>query len=263
MVRAPKPLSWLATGALVLGGGSVQAQGLLSGGSEITAANDEGEAQHPPGAYMGVKPGGVEKPAVPATPGQGAATITWPGFQMRNDGSSRVFLQSTTAIAHDMLVSPDKIVIDLGDAKIAGETNRFPLITRYFNTPVDEVTLERKGGRTKLVLSMRTPAQPTVSTEVAPSGFFFLYVDFPPGQYSQAPAAAAAKPADTKKQAEPQAKAEPKQPPAPAHLQGDVDAQGKVKLDTSMDDELPPGMGTLKGETKAKGKVEAKGGFSL
>lgn len=271
MARASSPLAWLAAGSLVLASaGAAQAQ-LLSGGEGL---GDEPEKENPRGAYTGVKPGGSEKPAVPATAGTVPVSLTWPGFKMNIDGTSRVFVQTTAPVAVDSQVAPDKVVISFGDANIVGATNRLPLITKYFNTPVEEAELVRADGVTKMVIHLRAAATPKVSSAEAPSGFFFVYVDFPAGDFKPVdmPSIMPSPTGDTAPIPEGQVdrtkKRKPFEPPAPDHLE----------VDTSMDDELPPGMGELKGsaegeagiklkkggaKAEGKGKAKAKAGFSL
>jgi len=88
---------------------------------------------NPPGSYEGVKPGGSEAPPVKATPNATPTQITWPGFQMRADGGSRVFIQSTAALTTSVSQKGNLLLIDLGPAKVSGETNQFALYTRFLS----------------------------------------------------------------------------------------------------------------------------------
>lgn len=218
--------------------------GSLSG-SEPSAANRPVQI-NPPGSYEGVKPGGNQPPPVPAVPNATPTQITWPGFQMRPDGSSRVFLQSTSPLNHSASKQGNLLVLDLGEAKVSGETNRFALYTRFFNTPVVRAQL-KPGKRVVLELELRAGVQPTISTEQAPSGFHFLYIDFPAGQYLTGTPA--------KSPAGDVAPAAASAPAAPAHLDDAPPAppEPKANANASIDAELPPG--------QAKGK--AKAGFKL
>lgn len=201
-------------------------------GSLSESASGKGPVQiNPPGSYEGVKPGGSEAPPVPATPNSTPAQITFPGFQMRPDGSSRVFIQSTAPLAHSMTQQGKLLLIDLGDAKVSGETNQFALYTRFFNTPV--VRAQLKPGRTVVLeLELRATVTPNVSTERAASGFHFLYIDFPPGQYltaapSKSPAGDVAPPAAAAAPAAPTVLDDA--PPAPPEPGGGVKANASVK----------------------------------
>lgn len=224
------------------------------------------EPEHERGTYLGVKPGGPERPAVPTGPGLTPAVVTWPGFAMRSDGGSRFFLQLTAPVdvAHQTL--PNKIVVDLQGARVAGTNNRYPLETRFFNTPVTRAVLKRTKTTTTLELFLRKPAQPRISSRAAPSGYHFLYVDFPPGDYIEedVPAAptAGAVPATTG----PGAATAPPAPRAAATSQATylpptegADAKGQLGADAKSETELPPGMGKL----KVKGEAKVGGGLRL
>jgi len=223
------------------------------------------ETEHPAGVYMGVKPGGNEAPAFPIKAGTTPAAVTWPGFAMHDDGTSRVFIQTTAPVPTTPSTVDHSFVLDLGDARIVGETNRFPLITKFFNTPVTRVELKRANSRTTLVISLRADVQPSVSTERAQSGFNFVYVDFPAGNYlTEQPQglAAPSPPAPTDGAALDAAEQ------SPTHLDGQIGASGKVatpkpaakaQVSTAMDGELPPGMAKPKakpGKASASGKAK-------
>jgi hypothetical protein len=224
---------------------------------ELEPPDGKDDAEHPSGVYTGVKPGGNEAPAVPVKAGATPATVTWPGFQMQPDGSSRVFLQTSVAVASAGSLQKGSFVVELGDAPIAGDTNRFPLLTQHFNTPVTRVELKRAKGRTTLVLTLRADVQPQVSTEQAKSGFFFLYVDFPAGNYLGITPSGPPAPRPTDGTALDSA------PPAPSHIEGDASASGGASAQgsASVDSELPPGVAAPKAKAKAKASGKAKVGF--
>jgi hypothetical protein len=209
---------------------------------------------NPPGSYEGVKPGGNQPPPVKATPNTTPTQITWPGFQMRPDGGSRVFIQSTSPLSTAVSQKGKMLFIDLGAAKVSGETNQFALYTRFFNTPVVRAQL-KSGARAILEIELRSAVQPNISTEQAASGFHFLYIDFPAGNYlAKGTAAPAAAPAVTPVAAPGPAPG----PAAPAHLDDGPPAppepsSGGVKANASIDTETPPG----------QAKTKAKAGFKL
>jgi hypothetical protein len=224
------------------------------------------EAEHPRGHYLGVKPGGIERPAVPSGPGMTPAVVTWPGFAMRPDGGSRFFLQLTAPVdvAHQTL--PNKVVVDLQGARVAGTNNRYPLETRYFNTPVTRAVLKRNKGTTTLELFLRKAAKPRISSRAAPSGYHFLYVDFPSGDYIEedVPTAppAGETPAPPSAQGAPGAGARASQAtyvPSDGEGSTTAGATGQLAADTSNDAELPPGMGKI----KVKGQAKVGGGLRL
>jgi hypothetical protein len=142
---------------------------------------------HSGGAYGGVVPGASNKVSKPAPGAKGPATITWPGFQMRPDGSSRVFIQSTKAIEPKVLATAaGKFELQLPGARVAEKTNRLPLDTRFFNTPVTKVSVNAARSGAVVLLEMRTPVTPQVNSELGPSGYYFTYIELPKGEYLKA-----------------------------------------------------------------------------
>jgi hypothetical protein len=259
-VRSRSKLAWSLTAAGLFASHVAAAQDINL--TAKAAANEPG-AEHARGTYMGVKPGGDQAPSVKVKPGPQPAAVTWPGFQMQPDGSSRVFIQTTVPVDPGVQPGNRKVVVDLGNAQIVGHTNKLPLYTQYFNTPVTSVELKRdkKHKRTHLVITLRADVSPRVSSEVAHSGFNFVYFDFPAGQYLDAATVAAA-PGTPPPVAAAQANASVlnQPPPAPTTLEGEVNAHGNVQTrgsqaDAAMNAELPPGMGQTKSTAKAGGGV--------
>ena len=210
-----------------------------------TAVNEpEG---HPLGSYAGVVPGASTPPAVPVARGETKPVITWPGFQMRQDGTSRVFIQSTTALTPQSSSEGARFTVFLPGAKVAGNTNRLPLETRFFNTPVSRVNIEVQRGGVSLVLDMRAEISPIVSSERGPAGYYFLYIDLPKGSFVKTPAPpspeAQPSPADER--------ARPSQAAKSATVSGDASAHGKAAASATT------------GEAKASTKANAKGTIKL
>lgn len=245
MLSAHTSIGTLGLGLLLLQAVPVAAQGAAAGGDD---------AETSPHGYQGVIPGTEQPPAVAPKQGAGGTTITWPGFQMRPDGGSRFFVQATGALSDQAHVTPGRITVTLGAAKLATAVNGLLLETRYFNTPVKRAFVTLNQGVAYLVLEMRVAATPQVTTEKAKTGFSFVYVDFPPGRYlgaapaeASAPAAAPTAPA-TGGQAGVVRMPVVNQKRAPASLDGDVGASGS----SSVSGEASAGGG----KAKAKGKVK-------
>lgn len=162
----------------------------VSAGAYDEAFMGEGEKRvsgygHPSGIYTGVIPG-ASKGGAQASPHSrgGPPTITWPGFQMLPDGSSRVFIQSTAPIEPKVVPAADgKFSIDLPGARVAARTNRLPLDTRFFNTPVTKVSLNVLRSGATLQLDLRAPVTPHVSSERGAAGYYFTYIELPKGEY--------------------------------------------------------------------------------
>ncbi len=216
-------LGFILTSAFCLTTAAAGAQEALPAGTPTTG-------------YAGVCPGSGNPPAVSVPAGQAPATITWPGFQILPDQGTRIFLQATVPFTYSTETRGKTFIVSMGDVRIAGENNGRPLETRFFNTPVLRVSIKRVKKETQLVLELRSDIAPRVRTETGANGYFFLEIDFPPGQYIEAPApvvtAAPAAPA----------------PVAPAAPAGDpmnggsigARASGSARVSASTDDERPP-----------------------
>lgn len=210
---------------------------IITHGDEAPSASSSSVPGHAAGTYMGVVPGsGTQPPAARAV--KTPATITWPGFQMRPDGSSRVFIQSTTPLDPQPTAAAGKYAVHLPGAHVSSDTNRLPLETRFFNTPVTKVSLTVDRGGATLVLDLRANVTPTISSERGPAGYYFTYIDLPKGSYVTSSVKTGAPPAPEGTTDQPGAtnakrtfapKTETKQ------LDGDVSG-------TDADNELPPGV---------------------
>ncbi|MET0388393.1 MAG: hypothetical protein ABW321_20645 [Polyangiales bacterium] len=159
----------------------------------ITSGDVQGrgdEPGHAAGTYAGVAPGSASSrppPAAKAAKARGATTITWPGFQMRPDGSSRVFIQSTAPLEPQPTAANGRYQLLLPGARIAADTNRLPLDTRFFNTPVTKVSLSAHARGATLQLDLRAEVTPQLSSERSDKGYYFTYIDLPKGSYGPAP----------------------------------------------------------------------------
>jgi hypothetical protein len=153
-------------------------------GHEVASVSTSDRVQgHPAGTYTGVAPGGSATPAVGVRAGQNPATITWPGFQMRPDGTSRVFIQSTAPMNPQPSAAPGKYLVLLPGARVSGGTNRLPLETRFFNTPVTRVSLSVNRDGAQLILDLRADVAPQLSSERGSTGYYFTYIDLPKGSF--------------------------------------------------------------------------------
>lgn len=206
--------------------------GASSAWSQELALVDRGEmgrtdeAGHEPGRYTGVKLGGNESPPIKSKPGSPVA-ITWPGFQMKPEGGSVVFLQTNALLNVRSSKAEHKLIVELGQVRVEG-TNRLPLDTHFFNTPVTRVELKRARKSTTLELTLRADVEARIETAQAKSGYYFVYIHLPAGDYlpKVSPSTpGAATPAET---------ADPK-----ATSQADIN-------EAAMAAELPPGMAPTK-----------------
>jgi hypothetical protein len=208
---------------------------------------EQQQTGHPLGTYAGVVPGASAAPAVPVAKSETKAMITWPGFQMRQDGTSRVFIQSTTALTPQPSAAGPRFSVHLPGAKVAGNTNKLPLETRFFNTPVSRVNLEVQRDGVTLVLDLRAEVSPIVSSERGPTGYYFLYIDLPKGSYvKNAVPSAEAPPVPASTVEKPKAIDTSK----PGSLHSNVSAHADAKAEASSHE--------AKASTRAEGRVGIK-----
>lgn len=157
---------------------------LQVGAQRIPLEDDLQVRNLPVGEYHGVIPGSANPPAVDAKPGCTPIHATWLGFQMMPDGSSRFFVQLTSAL--DVQVDdsqPQKLIINLENVRVAGRNNLRPLETHVFNTPVTKAYLQQKKKDVNLVFEMRYKALPVVSNQLGSDGYHFILFSFPGGNY--------------------------------------------------------------------------------
>jgi hypothetical protein len=135
--------------------------------------------------YNGVVPGSAAVPEhLAAAPG-GAPVVTWPGFQMTADGGSRVFVQTTHEAKPELKREGGNVVVVIPGVSLPPGNSRLPLDTHFFNTPLQNARLKPRDGGVSIVLELRPGSNvtPTLRTEKAPNGYYFVYVEFPPGTY--------------------------------------------------------------------------------
>jgi hypothetical protein len=186
---------------------------------------------HASGTYAGVVPGAANKPPPAARAAKKAPTITWPGFQMQADGSSRVFIQSSVPMEAKVLPAANgKYELQFPGARVAAKTNRLPLDTRYFNTPVSKVSVSAARSGAVVQLELRSPVAPKITSELGAAGYFFTYIELPKGEYVKQSASASNNPPPPKpsKVIGPAAPPPAPEPAKPAARSGARRADAKV-----------------------------------
>lgn len=171
-----------------------------------------GVTPRPVGTYDGVTPGQGNPPPV-VRPGRRPTLISWPGVQFAADGRSRFFVQTSSATPVESRLDGNRYVVRIKGVRVPLRTNRLPLETHFFNTPVQRAYVVARGRDAEVVFELRANVTPTTTSETAASGYHFVYVDFPSGSYAPA--------------------ANSPLPSAPARRQA---------VDTSMDNERPPAL---------------------
>lgn len=135
-------------------------------------------------SYEGVVPGSDAIPdQIAAAPGQGAL-VTWPGFQMLPSGGTRVFVQTSIEVTPELKRDGEaNWQVLLPGVSLPPGNARLLLDTQFFNTPVKSVRAVARGGKVVVLLEMRALLKPSLRTERAENGYFFTYLEFPPGSF--------------------------------------------------------------------------------
>lgn len=153
------------------------------GGQQVASVRPA-EQPHPVGQYAGVVPGEGRQPShVAARTGAPPILLTWPGFQGRPDGASRIFIQTSAVVQYEARAEAGRYVILFHGLRVPVRNNGRTLETRFFNSPVTRARIERRRRDVALVLELRADVTPTVSVEAGTSGYQFLFVTFPAGSY--------------------------------------------------------------------------------
>lgn len=143
--------------------------------------------------YDGVVPGSNAKNPLPTAPTNGPYLV-WTGFQMTAAGS-RVFLQTTKPVQFDVKQGratksgKSTLEIKLRDCRIHMANNRRKIDTRFFATPVSNVSARQKRGDVQVHIGLREAVNIAPRNEAGPDGSQFLVLDFPPGKATPEPTA--------------------------------------------------------------------------
>ena len=148
----------------------------------------------PPAAaagYAGVA--GPEAPSPFTPPRSDPPRLVWTGFKMAGD-RSELFLQTTRPVSHELSQVDGKtgarrLTVLLRNCRIHLKNNGRRLDTRFFATPVEEVSARQRRKDVAVQISLETEAVPTARTEAGPDGTHFLVLSFPPGRAQPAPTA--------------------------------------------------------------------------
>ncbi|MBK8259048.1 MAG: hypothetical protein IPK82_41120 [Polyangiaceae bacterium] len=157
----------------------------------------------PPAAPQTPPPAAAAKPAVAATPvakptkaAQKVANAvtkkkkkakdgpitgpiaTYPGFRMLDGGGSRVLVTLSKKVTIAEIKGQGKITYRIQGVQVPTRTNRLPLLTTFFSTPVQRAELVAHDEDVDLVIELRTPATPTYRIIDTDKGAE-LQVDFP------------------------------------------------------------------------------------
>lgn len=113
------------------------------------------------------------KKVAPGTP-----IASYPGFRMLDGGGSRVLVSLTKKVSVTEHKAQGKLTYRIQGVQVPTRTNRLPLITTFFSTPVSRAELVERDGDVDLVIDLRAAATPQVRMIETDRGAE-LQVDFP------------------------------------------------------------------------------------
>ena len=135
-------------------------------------------------SYHGTTPGsGNTLPRVDELKGKPGTWVTWPGFIMRSDGGSRIFIQTTQPLEYTKTDKKNRLYLKFKDARVHLSNNRNPLVTIHFNTPVRRAYLKRARKSVGLTVEYKVSTQATITQFADQDGYHYMFIDFPAGQY--------------------------------------------------------------------------------
>ncbi len=142
--------------------------------------------------YEGVVPGSGHAPPRSAAVqrherSDGAAILSWVGFQPRPDGGSRFFLQLSRDVPYQGQSSAGRFEVVLPNTRVHLRNTLRPLETRFFDTPVLRADAQRRGKAMVVVFKLRAEVAPRLSAGDGENGYRFVYVDWPAGDYAPEP----------------------------------------------------------------------------
>jgi colicin import membrane protein len=158
--------------------------------AEGPAAQPMPRASAPAPATRASKPASARKSASrPRREGKHPAA-TFPGFRALEGGATRVSVELSEKAQISEMRSEGRIAYRIQGAVVPNRTNRLPLDTSYFKTPVARVQLVASDEDVDLVIELRQPATPKFRV-IEGEGGVVLQVDFPPPAEGAAAAEAA------------------------------------------------------------------------
>lgn len=103
---------------------------------------------------------------------------TYPGFRMLDGGGSRVLVTLSKKVNVTEHKSEGKVTYRIQGVSVPTRTNRLPLLTAFFSTPVARAELVSRDGDVDLVIDLRAAATPQFRVIETDKGAE-LQVDFP------------------------------------------------------------------------------------
>src|SRR6185369_6392723 len=85
---------------------------------------------------------------------------TYPGFRMLDGGGSRVFVTLSKKLTVTEHRAEGKLTYRIQGAQVPTSTNRLPLLTSFFSTPVSRLELVNRDSDVDLVIDVKGGAVP-------------------------------------------------------------------------------------------------------
>ncbi len=108
---------------------------------------------------------------------------TMPGFETRQDGTTRLFVALSTAVPVEEKKAQGTLTYVLKGAQLGHGNNGNALVTVHFNTPVTRARLVPSGKDLLFVIDLRAAVPGTHTMTTAKDGGAVLMIDFPKGEY--------------------------------------------------------------------------------
>jgi hypothetical protein len=131
---------------------------------------------------LAVVPGTVEPAQAKATKKADKVTrpqVTFTGFHVFDDGSSRIWVRLTKAVTVEEHATRGKVTFVLKGAQVPGRNNKNPLITSHFSSSVMSARLLANKHDTELVINLKRAVIPKHRVVARPDGTTSVQIDFP------------------------------------------------------------------------------------
>jgi hypothetical protein len=133
---------------------------------------------NPIGYYSGVALGSENPPPIPPqVMGTSPSVLTWSGFQRTATGS-RVFFQLSAPVEHVLTQDGLTVTVRLPNTAVNHRNNRRALHLQYFNTPVERVSVARKGPDSVATIRLKRESAPVVEVSQGANGYKILSLEF-------------------------------------------------------------------------------------
>jgi hypothetical protein len=109
----------------------------------------------------------------------GEAAVTFAGFHVFDDGTSRIFVKITKDVPVEAKRQGKQVDFLLRGAKVVVKNNKNPLITKEFVSPVMVARLVSEKEGVVLRVELREAVTPTHRVSRHPDGSVTLHIDFP------------------------------------------------------------------------------------